>query len=78
MTPRAVRRHHKARLARERRKIWERSATPGIPGYERSDNQLASRHPFDCGRRCLLCHGEKFLTPRRAREKRAWKREHGV
>lgn len=38
---------------------------------ESSDNQLAVKHPLDCGSHCLMCHGEKFLAPRRAREKRA-------
>lgn len=41
----------------------ERMKQPGI---------YAHRDPWDCGSRCLMCHGDKFLQPRRVREKRAW------
>jgi len=31
---------------------------------------------LDCGcARCVTCHWGKYMEPRRAREKRAWKRE---
>jgi hypothetical protein len=36
---------------------------------------LADRDPWDCGRRCLLCHHDKFLEPRRAREDRQWRKD---
>lgn len=39
---------------------------------------LSDRDPWDCGGHCLLCHGEKFLEPRRARENRAWRRDWNV
>lgn len=36
----------------------------------------AKRKPYDCGRtRCRCCHPDKALTPRRAREKAATRRE---
>lgn len=56
---RAMRRHHVERLARKRRRFDMRGA---------SDNELAIRHPLDCGSRCLLCHGDKLLGRRPARE----------
>jgi hypothetical protein len=36
---------------------------------------LADRDPWDCGGHCLLCHMDKFMEPRRARENRAWRAE---
>jgi len=73
MKKRATRRHHRARVARKRRKLMLALHNDHLA--ERSDNQLAERHPLDCGSRCLMCHGEKILAPRRAREKRRWRAE---
>lgn len=62
MSTRAVRRHHRKRVADARRR-FDRAG--------RSDNELATRHPLDCGRRCMLCHWEKLLCggSRRARSR---------
>jgi hypothetical protein len=37
--------------------------------------RMAVKHPLDCGRRCMVCHGEKLLNQgaKRAREKRSWR-----
>lgn len=40
--------------------------------------RLADRDPWDCGSHCLLCHGEKFIEPRRTRENRAWREDWNV
>jgi hypothetical protein len=57
---RALRRHHLKRIAQARRKLaWNNSSRDYI--LSRSDNELATRHPFDCGRSCYLCHYEKKL-----------------
>jgi hypothetical protein len=69
MKKRAIRRHHSRRVAAKRRKLMLAKRQDHLA--ESSDNQLAVKHPLDCGGRCLMCHGEKFLDPRRAREKRA-------
>lgn len=39
--------------------------------------RLADRDPWDCGRRCFLCHFEKLTGggSRRAREERQWRWE---
>jgi len=39
--------------------------------------RLADRDPWDCGRRCFLCHFEKLTGrgSRRARAKREWLRD---
>lgn len=68
MKKRALRRHHRARVAAKRRKLMLAKGQDHLA--ERSDNELAERHPFDCGGTCLMCHGDKHLDPRRAREKR--------
>lgn len=70
------RRFHTDRVVAKRRAfIAERLDylldVPSRTGY----GKLADRHPLDCGRRCMVCHGEKFLDPRRARETRAWRRD---
>lgn len=68
MSLRAIRRHHAQRVAANRRPYATR---------QQSDNELAVRHPLDCGSRCFLCHGEKLVGAgrRRAREAREWMRE---
>jgi hypothetical protein len=42
--------------------------------------RLAGRDPWDCGRRCYLCHFEKLTGRgiRRARAKREWRRDWGL
>lgn len=68
---RAVRRHHTKRLGRARRKLA--AAYADRSSAARSDNELATRHPFDCGSRCFLCHYEKLVEGGRRRAR--WKRE---
>ena len=67
---RAQRRAEAKRVAANRRRLMK--AIGHEHHVERSDNELATRHPLDCGRHCLLCHGEKFLESgsRRLRERR--------
>lgn len=65
MRDRAYRRAQVKRVANKRRR-W-------LPSLRKaSDNELAIRHPLDCGRKCFLCHGDKLLdaTARRVREMR--------
>lgn len=64
MSKRAEKRHHIKRLADKRRPLQPAD-------FPKSDNELASRHPHDCGRRCLLCHYDKLVLggQRRARAK---------
>jgi hypothetical protein len=57
---RSARRHHVKRLARKRRPLDRRGA---------SDNELATHHPLDCGRRCWLCHYDKLAGNRPPRER---------
>ena len=72
MRDRAYRRHQRARIrARHLRDHRLLCGWPELP----PPKDLAVRHPFDCGNRCLLCHGDKLLGLRRARERRAWMRE---
>lgn len=42
-----------------------------------SYGRLAVMDPWDCGRRCLLCHCGKFTDHRRVREERAWRSDLG-
>lgn len=69
---RAVRRHHMRRVAAARRRFLAHFRSYDDVREKRSDNELATRHPMDCGARCFLCHAEKLLGAgsRRAREKR--------
>lgn len=73
MKKRALRRHHRDRVGRNRRKLALSKGYEHIA--ESSLNALAERHPFNCGRRCLMCHGEKILGngQRRQRWRRQWK-----
>jgi hypothetical protein len=64
---RAWRRHQVRRVARRRRPLDWRSQAPDIAD-PMSDNELATRHPLDCGSRCLMCHGDKFLGAGRRRQ----------
>ena len=72
------RRFHTDRIVRNRRARYRRE-TPDWALTRDPDRlsygRLADLDPWDCGRHCLMCHWEKFLEPRRAREKRAWRRE---
>lgn len=73
MRTRAYRRHQRARAkARHLRdfRLYATSAT-------QPPRDVAIRHPFDCGGRCLLCHWSKLLEPRRARQRREWLRGDG-
>ncbi len=71
MRTRAYRRHQRTRIrARHLRDLALCAASTSPRG------DIAVRHPLDCGRRCLLCHWSKFLDPRRARERRAWLKDH--
>lgn len=79
MKKRAIRRHHRHRVAANRRKLMKAREGVGdryINGPSRSetlsDNELAERHPYDCGKRCFMCHGDKLLdsSARRQRMKR--------
>ena len=65
MKKRAVRRHHRARVARNRRKLM--LAKGNEHDAAKPDGRLAERHPYDCGRRCLMCHGDKFFDKTRRR-----------
>jgi hypothetical protein len=76
------RRFHTDRVVANRRRflldhdqgwMWE---VPARVGW----GKLADRHPFDCGGRCLMCHGDKLLDAgkRRRQEDRAWRRDWGV
>lgn len=71
MRNRAYRRHQRARTLARHLRDHRFLHGPNVP----SAADVASRHPADCGRHCLLCHGTKFLEPRRARERRAWTRQ---
>ena len=75
---RANRRANNLRIAANRRALM--AALEGVrdrylegEAEPVSDNELAVKHPLDCGKRCFMCSGEKLLesNARRAREKRA-------
>jgi hypothetical protein len=81
------RRFHTDRVVRNRRRrYWrESSATAWNAGHfpewfakRMAYGVLADRDPWDCGRRCLLCHWDKHVEPRRARENRAWRADWGI
>ena len=74
------RRFHTDRIVNNRRARWRRESRWPEDVEEGRKSRfgygaLADRDPWDCGRHCLLCHHDKFLEPRRAREKRAWQRD---
>lgn len=73
MRTRAYRRHHRARI--KARNIRDYYALTSYTGGFGPRKDIATRHPRDCGRRCLLCHWDKLVEPRRAREVRAWRRD---
>ena len=70
------RRFHTGRIVRNRRARFMRE-TPGASRDDRrlSYGRLADRDPWDCGRRCGLCHCEKLLGHPRAEEKREWQHD---
>lgn len=72
------RRFHTGRVISNRQRAYLREA-PGWWGrdWDLPDGRLANRNAyFGCGRpHCLMCHWDKYMEPRRAREKRTWKRE---
>lgn len=71
---RAWRRHQRNRIIAKRKDFLR--AYGGQEGIleHRPDGKMADRHPFDCGKRCLMCHGDKILDKgaRRAAQKRQW------
>lgn len=73
------RRFHTDRIVENRRARYKRESRYGLDYMDRFSRfgygALADRDPWDCGSRCLLCHGEKFMEPRRTRENRAWRRD---
>ncbi|MEA2496145.1 MAG: hypothetical protein QOJ29_4056 [Thermoleophilaceae bacterium] len=74
---RARRRFHTDRIVANRRARFIREL-----GFETrlAYGRLADRDPWDCGRRCFLCHFEKLTGggSRRARAERDWRRDWGV
>ena len=62
----------RARYLREMPGWWERD---NVDERKLTYGRLADRDPWDCGRHCEMCHWEKFNGPRRAREKRQWRRD---
>lgn len=73
---RAYRRHQRARYkARHIRDYYELapwSAAMSAASGLGPPNDIATRHPRDCGKRCGLCHGDKLYgVPRR----RGWERD---
>lgn len=72
MRSRAYRRHQRARIKARHLRDYRRLMASTAAMFPAPDD-IATRHPLDCGRRCELCHGDKFDDPRRAREKRQWK-----
>lgn len=74
------RRFHTDRIVSNRRAAYLRSLRHWETVWPRKlqYGHLADRDPWDCGSHCLLCHGEKFVEPRRTREKRAWRADWGL
>jgi len=77
------RRFHTDRIVRNRRARYWREMPSWWRGEQMHRRQLAygalaDRDPRDCGSHCLLCHHDKFLEPRRARENRTWRRDWGL
>ena len=72
---RAQRRAQKKRVAQNRRRQMKALGYEHLA--EKSDNELAGRHPLDCGSTCLMCHHDKLLMggSRRQQGKRDWQRE---
>lgn len=75
---RAWRRHQRTRIITKRKDFLR--AYGGQEGIleHRPEGKLADRHPFDCGKRCLMCHGDKILDSqaRRAEQNRQWEKAH--
>ena len=71
------RRFHTDRVVRNRRARYHHE-WPFHPDRTLPYGLLADRDPWDCGRRCLLCHWDKLVEPRRTREKRAWRNDWGI
>lgn len=61
MKKRSIRRHHRERVIAKRRRFLLAREGPGGILAVRPDGKMAERHPYDCGKRCLMCHGEKLL-----------------
>lgn len=72
------RRFHTDRIVANRRARFAREGWPDPRPDRLAYGRLADRDPWDCGRRCLLCHWGKFVEPRRAREDRAWRTDWGL
>lgn len=70
---RAHTRFHRDRIIKKRKRFLRR--WPAMHWYlSQPDNKLAIKHPLDCGCRCFMCHGDKLVDTRRAREKREWQK----
>ena len=72
------RRFHTRRVVRNRQRRYVETPTWRFGWLEDlEDGRLEDRNAyFGCSRpHCYLCHWEKYLIPRRAQEKRAWKKE---
>jgi hypothetical protein len=74
------RRYHTDRVIANRQRRYRREGSGWlVGGRERhlQDGRLADRYAyFGCGRaHCYLCHFDKLIGDRRAREKRTWLRE---
>lgn len=72
------RRFHTDRIVRNRRARYLREMGASYAGLmddlrRFSYGALADRDPWDCGGKCWLCSGGKWLDPRRAREGREWR-----
>ena len=70
------RRFHTGRVIRNRQRAFAESGWSrwGREEFHLDNGRLRDRNAYwGCGNaRCYLCHSDKFLTPRRAREKRQW------
>jgi hypothetical protein len=73
------RRYHTGRIIRNRQRQWSREgwADDWYAEHPMTAGRLDDRQAyFGCGNaHCYLCHWDKFVEPRRTREKRAWKAE---
>jgi hypothetical protein len=70
------RRFHTARIIRKRQRRYRRIISPeDRPTWARElqAGRVDRGDYFGCTRpRCLVCHWDKLVEPRRAREKRSW------
>ena len=71
------RRFHTDRVVAARRARYLRETGAGGHTSQKrlSYGALADRDPWDCGRRCFLCHGGKLLGSSRFQERERWRRD---